>query len=143
MAYFSNFYSPVRVHAKWDGTFTKVDTVEHAFQAAKAIRKEDFDTVCRAKSAGEAKRLGKILKAAGRIRPDWYSVNLKIMEDLLRQKFSDFELRKKLLETGDNELIEGNYWGDLFWGVCRGKGENHLGRLLVKIRSELRQLGVR
>jgi predicted NAD-dependent protein-ADP-ribosyltransferase YbiA (DUF1768 family) len=43
-----------------------------------------------------------------------------------------------LLETGDAELIEGNDWGDTFWGVCGGKGNNFLGKLLMEVRKELR-----
>jgi predicted NAD-dependent protein-ADP-ribosyltransferase YbiA (DUF1768 family) len=34
-------------------------------------------------------------------------------------------------------LIEENTWGDTFWGICKGQGENHLGRLLMQIRDEL------
>jgi hypothetical protein len=42
-----------------------------------------------------------------------------------------------LLLTGDEELIEGNFWGDVFWGVCNGVGKNHLGKILMEVRSEL------
>lgn len=59
------------------------------------------------------------------------------MEDLLIQKFKIPELVKALLDTGTAELIEGNWWGDKFWGVCRGQGKNHLGKLLMKIRVAL------
>lgn len=59
------------------------------------------------------------------------------MEDLLRQKFSKTPLRRLLLATGEAELIEGNTWGDTYWGVCHGVGQNHLGCLLMKIRGEL------
>ena len=44
-----------------------------------------------------------------------------------------------LIQTGDSVLIEGNTWGDRVWGVCNGVGENRLGRILMKIRSELNQ----
>lgn len=86
-------------------------------------------------SPGEAKRLGR--KAT--LRLDWEKVKLTIMEDLLRQKFAWKELKEKLLSTGDEELVEGNTWSDTFWGVCNGKGENHLGKLLMKIREELKE----
>jgi len=56
----------------------------------------------------------------------------------MRQKFKQPELKAKLLATGDAELIEGNHWGDIVWGVCRGKGENRLGKILMKVREELR-----
>jgi predicted NAD-dependent protein-ADP-ribosyltransferase YbiA (DUF1768 family) len=42
-----------------------------------------------------------------------------------------------LKATGDEELVEGNWWNDTFWGVCNGVGENNLGKLLMKIRAEL------
>lgn len=60
------------------------------------------------------------------------------MDELLRQKFSNLEMFEKLLETGDEFLVEGNNWNDTFWGVCNGKGENHLGVLLMSIRSEIK-----
>ena len=64
------------------------------------------------------------------------------MRDLLRQKFAREPLRSQLLATGEAKLIEGNHWGDTFWGVCRGQGENHLGMLLMKAREEIRAKGV-
>lgn len=42
-----------------------------------------------------------------------------------------------LINTGDAELIEGNSWGDTFWGECNGIGENNLGKILMKIRKEI------
>ena len=54
-------------------------------------------------------------------------------------KFTQHEdLKKKLLETGDAELIEGNYWHGCYWGVCEEQGENRLGKILMRIREELR-----
>jgi len=131
-AFLSNFF-PCDMVAEWDQGTAKVPSLEHAFQAAKAVRKEDFDKICLAENPGKAKRLGKTIP----VREDWEKVKLRVMEDLLRQKFSNPELRKALLETGDAELIEWNDWGDCWWGICRGIGENHLGRLLMKIREEL------
>jgi ribA/ribD-fused uncharacterized protein len=74
------------------------------------------------------------------IRPDWEQVKIKIMEHCLLQKFAPkTKLLDKLLATKDLEIIEGNTWGDVFWGQCPlGTGENHLGKLLMKIR-ELRK----
>ena len=53
-------------------------------------------------------------------------------------KFNIPELKQKLLETGNTELVEGNTWGDTFWGVYNVEGENILGRLLMKVREELK-----
>jgi predicted NAD-dependent protein-ADP-ribosyltransferase YbiA (DUF1768 family) len=60
------------------------------------------------------------------------------MEELVRRKFADPELAEKLLATGDEELVEGNTWNDRFWGVCRGEGRNELGKILMRVRAELR-----
>ena len=84
-------------------------------------------------------------KSRGRqitLRPDWEEVKLGIMEEIVRVKFTqNHALRQQLLDTGDRELREGNNWHDTFWGVDlrTGKGENHLGKILMKIRSELAQ----
>ena len=60
------------------------------------------------------------------------------MKDLLFLKFSEEPLKNKLLETGDSELIEGNVWGDTFWGICNGQGSNMLGVLLTYVRHCLK-----
>lgn len=113
--------------------FITYPSIEHAYQAAKTrniVAREAFRNC----TAGEAKRMGRTLN----IREDWEAVKLVVMEGLLRQKFLTPHFREKLLATGDCQIIEGNKWGDTFWGVCRGKGENHLGKLIMGIREELR-----
>jgi len=59
------------------------------------------------------------------------------MEELLKLKFSQHYFRQQLIDTGDEELVESNTWNDTYWGVCRGIGQNHLGKLLMKVRSKL------
>jgi predicted NAD-dependent protein-ADP-ribosyltransferase YbiA (DUF1768 family) len=61
------------------------------------------------------------------------------MLKLVRRKFKNSKLREQLLATGGQELLEGNWWGDTWWGVDidTGKGENHLGKILMQIRNEL------
>ena len=111
-------------------------TLEHHFQAAKAVKPEDRDRIMNAKTPGAAKRMGKKVE----LRPDWQQVKFGIMEDLLRLKFTTNPgLRAELLDTGNRPLIEGNLWGDVIWGVSGGKGENHLGLLLMKVRAELQK----
>jgi len=81
------------------------------------------------------KRLGQKIK----IRKDWDSKKLEVMNWGVREKFNNNStLRELLLSTGDEELIEGNHWKDTFWGVCDGKGKNHLGKILMEVRRELR-----
>ena len=63
----------------------------------------------------------------------------------LQEKFKNPVLAKKLIDTGDTELIEGNYWHDNFWGKCscekcKNKPKaNTLGILLMDIRSKLQK----
>ena len=62
------------------------------------------------------------------------------MLDILRIKFADPGLAKLLAETGEQELVEYNPWHDTYWGVCDGVGQNKLGKLLMKVRGELKTL---
>lgn len=73
-----------------------------------------------------------------RMVADWDGRKVAIMRGLLREKFAPgSELAARLLATHPRALVEGNDWGDRFWGVCRGQGENWLGRLLEQVRDEL------
>ncbi len=111
-------------------------TVEHAYQAAKTLSLLGRELIRTAPSAAAAKRLGK----EAELRTDWPVVKQAVMLDLLRQKFRHSHLRELLDATGCAELVEGNHWGDTFWGVCRGKGLNWLGRLLMQVRDENREI---
>jgi ribA/ribD-fused uncharacterized protein len=113
-------------------------TVEHQYQAAKFTERAYYSIVLKAKSPGEAKRLGRQYP----IRPDWNQVKVGIMLNLLRWKFSHPDLKEQLLATGDAILEEGNNWNDRFWGICppgSGNGQNVLGELLMQVRSEYRK----
>lgn len=105
-------------------------SIEHAYQAAKAAKAEDRKVFQSPQmTAGQAKRAGRTLE----IRADWEQVKVKVMRDLIQQKFKFGSfLGGKLSELWDWHIEEGNTWGDTFWGVCRGRGENHLGKLLMQ-----------
>lgn len=109
-------------------------TVEHFFQALKTKDTAEQEKILNAPTPGSAKRLGRTVK----LRSDWEEIKDDIMYELVRDKFEDPELAEKLLATGEAELIEGNTWGDTYWGVCRGRGLNKLGRILMQVRAELR-----
>jgi ribA/ribD-fused uncharacterized protein len=109
-------------------------SVEHAYQASKAIREVDRAYIQRAHHPGIAKQRGKVVK----MRQDWEYIKIRVMLDCLHAKFNDPKLRKALLRTGDEKLVEGNTWGDRFWGVCNGSGQNWLGELLMHVRWEIR-----
>jgi ribA/ribD-fused uncharacterized protein len=126
--FLSNFYpSPMTVEG------IRYATVEHAYQAAKTLDLNEKQIIADCEKPGQAKRLGKKV----RLRKDWEQIKLNVMYLLLVFKFKNPELREKLLATGDRELIESNDWGDYFWGQCMGIGENHLGKLLMRVRSEI------
>lgn len=112
------------------------DTVEAAYQAAKSLDPLTRAAIAHAETPGEAKRMGSKIT----LRPDWEQIKPYVMLSLLMKKFSDPVLQKMLLETGDEELIEGNNWGDTYWGVCNGKGKNNLGKLLMDVRDFYRRL---
>lgn len=126
--FLSNFF-PLTPQILVDGIYYR--TVEHAFQAQKTLNETERIWICNAVTPGMAKRIGRTVT----LRSDWGEYRLPLMGRLLRQKFSDPVLRDALIETGDAELTEGNTWGDRFWGVD-GIGENHLGKLLMKLRDE-------
>ena len=126
--FLSNFYpSPVKFEGQ---TFP---TVEHAFQAAKTQDQAERDIILRCHNPSRAKRKGRQVC----LRPDWEEVKENVMLGLLRQKFKGRALRNELLITGDAQLIEGNNWGDTYWGVCNGQGKNRLGILLMRVRDEV------
>lgn len=125
--FLSNFYPSTLV---WDGRIWK--TSEHAYQAAKSLDEVDRILVHTCDTPGQAKRMGRKIT----LRPDWKQVKLNIMREIIIAKFEqNDDLCQKLIDTGEQELVEGNTWGDTFWGVCRGRGQNHLGKILMAYRS--------
>lgn len=116
-------------------------TVEHGYQASKfPPGSQDRQDVLNSQEPGDAKTLAKILKS--RQMTSFHSRKREIMQELVMMKFiQNPELAAMLLDTGHAKLIEGNTWGDTFWGVCNGVGYNHLGRILMTTRSLLRNAG--
>jgi len=107
-------------------------STENAYQAAKTTILKDreiFETC----TPGQAKRLGRTVTLC----EDWDEVKFSIMNYLNYQKYSAEPLKSRLMATNNQLIEEGNDWGDTFWGVCKGQGENHLGRILMKIRQGL------
>ena len=110
---------------------------EAAFQAQKCMTEEEkmeFTQLCPSAS----KKLGRRVH----LRPDWEEVKVGIMEEIVRAKFTQNEdLKWRLISTGDAYLEEGNTWHDTCWGVDSktGEGQNHLGKILMKVREELQR----
>lgn len=133
-SFLSNFHpSTIMV----DGNIYR--TVEHAFQASKAVSRKDHEAVRLENTPAEAKARGRTIQ----IRGDWEEVKKVVMKKLVRAKFQQNKhLLDRLLATGEKELIEGNLWHDIVWGVCHcsrhgGRGENLLGKILMEVRKEL------
>ena len=105
------------------------NSVESAFQSQKSCGSEREKFACMV-SGFVARREGKHLP----LRKDWEQVKLRIMYQLVREKFRDPRLLSKLRAI-KGPIAEDNTWGDRYWGVCYGRGENHLGRILMFIRD--------
>lgn len=125
----SNFW-PVRITREDGITYP---SSEHAYVAAKVLDLDTRRLIAATATPGQVKRLGRTL----RIRSDWEEIKRSEMLSILRLKFKDPLLALKLKNTGTRILVEGNTWGDTYWGVCNGRGQNTLGQLLMLVRSEL------
>jgi len=129
--YLSNFYA---CQVMYEGVM--YPSSEHAFQAAKTLDRVARRDLAKIDTAGKAKKAGRSLQ----LRKDWLEVRVQVMLDILRDKFTrNVALGRWLLGTGSADLVEGNTWGDTFWGVYNGQGENKLGQALVRVRAELRE----
>jgi len=107
-------------------------SAEHAYQAAKFTDPDKIAKILGNLDPNAAKRIG---RSKG-IRTDWDSVKVGIMREIVTAKFEQHHmLMDALKSTSPHELIEGNWWGDTFWGVCKGVGENWLGKILMEIRD--------
>ena len=127
----SNFWF-VPIH--FDEPGITFPTVEHAYQAAKNPEDHWVRYILSKDTPGQAKKAGRVVL----LRSDWEEVKVPIMEQLITMKFSNPEMRQLLLDTGDIDIIEENYWGDRFWGVCNGRGHNMLGNIIMKERDRIK-----
>lgn len=127
--FLSNFYD---AKVEWDEN-TYLNN-EAAFQSAKLIDKEKRSSFSHL-DPSSAKRKGRRVK----LRDDWEKVKFDIMYEIVKCKFEqNIDLKDKLLSTGEQELVESNSWGDKIWGKVNGVGQNNLGKILMKVREELR-----
>jgi len=130
-AFLSNFYRCWVVYGK--NVFL---SVEAAYQAAKSNDPDDWLTFSKITDPAKAKRMGRHVQLC----PNWDEMRTDVMRRCLASKFrSDLILKGKLIGTYPAKLIEGNDWGDTFWGICAGRGINILGRLLMELRYTLIQ----
>ena len=94
---------------------------------------EKFQLTLLAKGS-DAKKYGQTVT----LREDWEEVKVEEMYEVLLAKFTQsLPLRELLLSTGNKIIEETNWWGDIFWGVCGGIGQNQLGQCLMRVRDQL------
>lgn len=111
-------------------TFLNGEAAFHSFKDL--TRQAEFSNL----DPSSAKRKGRQVN----LRYDWEDVKDEIMYNVVKAKFTQNEdLKNKLIATGEEYLEEGNTWNDTYWGVCRGKGKNILGKILMRVREELKK----
>jgi|15BtaG_2_1085339.scaffolds.fasta_scaffold86590_1 ribA/ribD-fused uncharacterized protein len=127
-SFLSNF------HPLEGSTLHGYPTVENFFQAMKC-HDETYRKGLKLVTPAVAKKLGRRCK----LRDNWEVIKFDVMIYALRKKFTEPRLHEKLLATGNQTLVEGNYWNDTYWGVNlkTGNGENNLGKLLMQVRYEI------
>lgn len=128
--FLSNYYnSPVYYN---NFIFENAEAAFHAQKTKNKIVQYQFTEL----DPASAKKLGRKIE----LREDWETVKEQIMYEIVKNKFRNSKLRQLLLETKDEELVEGNWWHDEFWGadINTGKGKNKLGKILMKVREELK-----
>lgn len=129
---FSNFSS---FKLEWKGEVWM--TSEHAYHSEKFDNEKILQLLRNSRSAHDAMKIAYAHKEE--YKKDWDDIKLSVMKDILHAKVAQHPyVKKKLLESGDKELVE-NSWRDDFWGWGPNKGgANHLGKLWMELRNEVR-----
>lgn len=128
--YLNNFKkSPMFIYGRW------WKNVEAPYQAQKTLNPDEYHKIWIAKHPREARNLGQLVT----IRPDWSKIKITTMYECVLAKFvQNKDFRERLFSTGNEEIAEDSPI-DSFWGLGpSGNGENHLGRILMDVRSVLR-----
>lgn len=115
-------------------------TSEHAFQYLKFtdIDKEVAEKIKKSFSPNDARNIAHENKA-NRLA-NWSDIKYEKMEEVLKLKVEQNPIVKEcLLNTKDYLIAECCIDEDTDWGIDNNnQGENHLGKIWMKIRSELR-----
>ena len=135
---FSNFYEePLEINGQiWKSG-------EHFYQAAKFAKtglqpdEEIYHTIINAETPGTAKRLADEYFSGENKECSHQALRTFVaMATMLNVKFAHGTLaRKRLMQTGNLELIH-HSGSDFFWGQSRkGEGKNLLGKALMQMRD--------
>lgn len=127
-----NFYKARHfIYGKW------WNTTEASYQAQKTNVESEVLAIQQAEKPMQARNLGQKVS----LRENWDMIKDRIMYDCVLAKFLQHsDLRKQLMETGDEELVEDTKsTNDMYWGCgTDGTGRNELGKILMRIRQELK-----
>ncbi len=120
---------------EWKGVLYM--TSEHAYHSEKFTDPDIIEKIKNARSAHDAFKLSR--EYEDKVRPDWLDVRVVVMEEIIRAKVDQHPyVKKKLLETGDKEIVEDS-WRDDFWGWGPNKdGQNQLGKIWMKVREDIK-----
>jgi len=114
-------------------------TNEHFFQAMKTLDNKKRKNIASAVTPSKAKKLGRRVN----LRKGWNKKRHKVMKRGLYEKFAQNPaLIDRLLATGEAKLVEGNTWGDNYWGNdfrTKKEGKNYLGKYLMQLRKNFRE----
>ena len=128
---FSNFSS---FAIEWKGKLWM--TSEHVYQSEKFDDEGLKEEIRMTRSAHDSKKVAG--KNKDKYRKNWDEIKLNVMEEILREKIKQHPyVMKKLIDSGDREIIEDS-WRDDYWGWGPNKdGQNNLGKIWMKLREEL------
>lgn len=119
---------------EWKGKL--YPTSEHAYHSEKFEDEKLKEELRNTRSAHDSQKFANANK--DKRRSDWDDVKLGIMKEILKEKVLQHPyVMKKLIDSGQKELVEDS-WRDNYWGWGPNKdGENHLGKLWMEVRDEL------
>jgi predicted NAD-dependent protein-ADP-ribosyltransferase YbiA (DUF1768 family) len=129
---------PTSKHAYMANRF-KDTRIQLAVAAARGLETSSAiykDGLAAKKLAHELIAAGEKLSAANPI------ARIALMRRVVRQKVDKNDaVRSLLTSTDEQDIQEGNDWGDTFWGVSpvgSAIGQNNLGKIYMELRSELK-----
>lgn len=111
-------------------------SVEHYYQAMKFVNPAYQSKIKNSNSAEQAKKLGQ--NWFKKKRSDYKEVRTTLMTRAVYTKAKTHpEIAKKLIKTGELELVENSQF-DYFWGCGRDhRGDNFYGKILMNVRNKL------
>lgn len=117
-------------------------TTEQPYMASKFEDPEVRAAIMTTRDGRAAKSLAKELKAKGIPEIEgWHEAKIPVMTTVVDLKFrANHNLADRLIDTGDQMIVEGNPWEDRFWGVSpvgSNNGQNNLGKILMNLRRQL------